>query len=229
MASTRIFWTTVAILAMFNIARSLQLFGAGSDLVIAAIAVLATLLSVRAGLTTSDLGLARRDVRSGLRWGAGAFAAVTVVVLLGAAIPATAGFLDDSRAQVSWPHLLSSIFIGTLLGTVIPEELLFRGVVLGSAVRTWGARRGLLVGSIVFGFWHILPTLANASDNAATAAADESIAGKIGLVVGAVMATTIAGAVFGWLRLRSRSLVAPVLAHLATNSVALVVAWALTR
>ncbi len=217
------------VLAVFNIARSFHLFGAGSDVVVAVIAVIATLLSLRAGLTTSELGLTRRDVRSGLRWGLGAFAIVMVVVLIGAAIPATAGFLDDTRAHVTWVHLLSSIFIATLFGTVIPEELLFRGVVLGSAIHAWGALKGLLIGSIVFGLWHILPTLANASDNAATAAADQSIAGKIGLVVGAVVATTIAGAVFGWLRLRSRSLVAPVLAHLATNSVALVVAWALAR
>jgi membrane protease YdiL (CAAX protease family) len=34
---------------------------------------------------------------------------------------------------------------------------------------------------------------------------------------------------FAWLRLRSRSLVAPVLAHIATNGVALVVAWFVLR
>jgi membrane protease YdiL (CAAX protease family) len=31
--------------------------------------------------------------------------------------------------------------------------------------------------------------------------------------------------VFCWLRLRSRSLIAPVMAHLATNGLALAVAW----
>ena len=44
-------------------------------------------------------------------------------------------------------------------------------------------------------------------------------------MAGAVVVTFVAGLVFGWLRLRSRSLVAPVLAHVATNGLALVAAW----
>ena len=35
----------------------------------------------------------------------------------------------------------------------------------------------------------------------------------------------VAGLVFCWLRLRSRSLIAPVMAHGATNGLALTVAW----
>ena len=41
--------------------------------------------------------------------------------------------------------------------------------------------------------------------------------------------TFVAGLVFAWLRLRSRSLVAPVLAHVATNGLALVAAWAVAH
>jgi membrane protease YdiL (CAAX protease family) len=49
------------------------------------------------------------------------------------------------------------------------------------------------------------------------------------VVLGAVLATFVAGLVFSWLRLRSGSLVAPVLAHLGTNAITFVVAWAVTR
>jgi membrane protease YdiL (CAAX protease family) len=42
-----------------------------------------------------------------------------------------------------------------------------------------------------------------------------------------VALTFAAGLAFGWLRLRSQSLLAPMLAHIATNSVAFVVAWVL--
>jgi membrane protease YdiL (CAAX protease family) len=45
------------------------------------------------------------------------------------------------------------------------------------------------------------------------------------LVLGAVLVTSVAGLAFCWLRLRSGSLVAPVLAHAATNGLALTVAW----
>jgi membrane protease YdiL (CAAX protease family) len=41
----------------------------------------------------------------------------------------------------------------------------------------------------------------------------------------APFSTSVAGVVFSWLRLRSRSLVACVIAHFATNGVALAVAW----
>ena len=44
-------------------------------------------------------------------------------------------------------------------------------------------------------------------------------------MLGAVAATFAAGLAFAWLRLRSRSLLAPVLAHAATNGLGLAVAW----
>jgi membrane protease YdiL (CAAX protease family) len=40
-----------------------------------------------------------------------------------------------------------------------------------------------------------------------------------------VAVTFVAGLVFCWLRLRSRSLIAPVMAHFATNGLALAAAW----
>ncbi len=41
-----------------------------------------------------------------------------------------------------------------------------------------------------------------------------------------IAGTSIAGVGFAWLRLRSGSLLAPVLAHIATNSFSIVTAWA---
>ncbi len=49
------------------------------------------------------------------------------------------------------------------------------------------------------------------------------------IVAGSVATTFIAGLLFCWLRLRSRSLLAPVIAHLSTNAVALVFAWTVVR
>ncbi|MBV8951398.1 MAG: CPBP family intramembrane metalloprotease [Actinobacteria bacterium] len=49
------------------------------------------------------------------------------------------------------------------------------------------------------------------------------------LVAAAVAITFAAGVLFCWLRLRSRSLLAPLLAHLATNGAAFVVAWFVVR
>ena len=46
-----------------------------------------------------------------------------------------------------------------------------------------------------------------------------------GAVIGTVLATAHAGIVLCWLRIGSGSLLAPVLAHIATNSVTFVLAW----
>ena len=49
------------------------------------------------GLGAADLGLARRDLASGLRWGGGAFAAVAAVYLVGLALPTTRDLYRDGR------------------------------------------------------------------------------------------------------------------------------------
>jgi membrane protease YdiL (CAAX protease family) len=66
--------------------------------------------------------------------------------------------------------------------------------------------------ALLFGLWHIPPALNDASGKAAAA--------TLGVVIGTIAATAFAGAVFAWLRVRSGSVVAPMLAHLATNSFA---------
>jgi membrane protease YdiL (CAAX protease family) len=73
----------------------------------------------------------------------------------------------------------------------------------------------------VFGVWHIRPTAAALRVN--------GLAGDRGQararVAAGVAASAAAGVLFSWLRARSGSLAAPVLLHLATNCVGLVVAW----
>ena len=191
-SARRTFWTTVIVLAVFNIVRGLGAFGDLADAATFALSFAVAAVALWRTMTPSDLGLDRTTWRSGVRWGAVAFAVVLAVVVLAA---------------------------------VIPEELLFRGVLLGAALGVWGSRRGLVAASVVFGLWHVFPTLSTAGGNEAFAGADATVLGHLGLVVGAVVSTAVAGAIFGWLRLRSRSLLAPVLAHLSTNGVALVVAW----
>jgi membrane protease YdiL (CAAX protease family) len=69
--------------------------------------------------------------------------------------------------------------------------------------------------SVLFGLWHSKGVLHDASGGIA-----------VGAVVGTVLATTAAGVGFGWLRVRSDSLLAPILAQIATNSGTFAAAWA---
>lgn len=221
----RIFWATAGVLVAFNVLRGVGAFGDLADGLAVVVSFAVAGFALWRGMTPDDLGLSRDTWRSGLRWGLLVLVVVLAVVSIAAFIPATSDFLRDSRADVSALRLVFDVVVGIAIGTVIPEELLFRGVLLGSAMGRWGTWRGLAVASVVFGLWHVFPTLNTAGGNEAFASADSSTLGRIGLVLGAVTVTAIAGAAFGWLRIRSGSLLAPMIAHLSTNGVALVVAW----
>ena len=137
----------------------------------------------------------------------------TLVIAVLVAVPGSRSYFDvgsvaaDSTAQRVLQPLL---FIP--LGTVVFEEVIFRGVLLGVALRVWSRTPALVVTSLCFGLWHLPPALRDASDKGAAAA--------VGVVAGTIAVTTVAGAAFGWLRLRSGSLLAPMMAHVATNSFA---------
>jgi membrane protease YdiL (CAAX protease family) len=224
-----IFVVTAVVLAVFNITRGLGAFGSFDDLAAVGLLVVLAVGAWWTGATRDQLGLRRSDARTGLAWGAGAFLLVLVAVVLAAIVPATSGFLDDSRADVSLPTMVVEVAFVILVATVLPEELAFRGILLGVGRDAWGAWRATLVSSALFGVWHISPTLGTMTANAQLAGTTESTGGQVLVVVGSVAVTFVAGLVFCWLRLRSRSLVAPVIAHLATNGVAFVVAWTLLR
>lgn len=221
----RIFAATVVVLAVFNLARSAGLFGGAADTVGVVLAIVLTAVALRCGLDRTALGLRVADLPAGARDGLVAFGLVVVVIGAAALIPFTSGFLDDSRADVDAFGVMSKVAVGILLGVVIPEELVFRGVLLGAGRAAWGTRVGVLASSAVFGLWHIMPTIGNLGSNAGLGEVDSSSVGRMAVVAGTVLATFTAGLVFSALRLHSRSLLAPVLAHLATNAVAFVVAW----
>jgi membrane protease YdiL (CAAX protease family) len=220
----RCFVLTVGVLVLFTIARSFGLLGPLPVAVSLLVAAL-VLIAWRAGAAPVDLGLARADIGAGVRYGAGAFGVVMLALTLAAVVPATNGFLHDSRAHIDGGRLLYAVGVSIVLLTAIPEEFAFRGVLLGSGLRLWGPWRASLITSALFGLWHIAPTLHTMSDNHMFRGEAASVAGQALLVLGSVAVTSAAGLVFCWLRLRSRSLVAPVIAHVAINGLALTVAW----
>jgi uncharacterized protein len=220
----RCFLLTVGVLVLFTVARGLGWLGppaVAAGLLTGALALIAW----GTGATLADLGLRRADVGTGLLYGAGALGVVLLVLVVAAVIPATNGFLHDSRAHISGGRLAYELGVSIVLLTAIPEEFAFRGVLLGSGVKLWGPWRASLASSVLFGLWHIAPTLHTMGDNRAVSGLSATVGGQVLLVLGAIAVTFVAGLVFCWLRLRSRSLIAPVMAHAAINGLALAVAW----
>jgi len=182
-------------------------------LVVAAVVVL---LGLWAGLGASGIGLDPGRLGCGLRWGAIAAGVVTIVVLVGVLLPTTHGSFDVPRAHVNLRDLALQVLVVIPLRTVLVEELAFRGTLLGLLLDLLPRWWAVASCSVLFGLWHLGGVVTTTTGGAAHVA-------LVGF--GTVAATAAAGVALCWLRLRSQSLAAPLLAHLATDTMPLVAAW----
>jgi uncharacterized protein len=190
------------------------------------LALLAVLVAVRVGgCDARDLGLDREQLGQGLRLGAAAAAVLAVVLIVGAALPATRELFADRRVDPHSVLLLYHTLVRIPLGTVVLEETLFRGVLLGLALRRWSPPVAVAFSSVLFGLWHLLPARGLSGFNPMVATATQGTLRHGLVIVLAVAATALAGAIFCWLRLRTGSLAAPSMLHLAGNSLAFLLAW----
>jgi uncharacterized protein len=183
-------------------------------------------LALLSGASAADLGLNRTDAPRGLVVGAALALLVAVALVIAAALPATRELFEDERvAGLDRGGLAYQGLVRIPLGTAVFEELAFRGVLIALLMRVASTVTAVATSSALFGLWHILPTLSALRVNdigggpAARAAA----------VGGAVVATGIGGVILCWLRLRTGSLVAPVVVHTATNSFAIASAFVVQR
>jgi membrane protease YdiL (CAAX protease family) len=115
------------------------------------------------------------------------------------------------------------------LGTVALEETLFRGVLLGLGRRCWRPGPAVAWSSLLFGLWHVLPARGLPGFSPVVAGAAHGTPRHLLAITLGVAGTALAGVLLCWLRLRARSLLAPVMVHLATNSLAYATAWAILR
>ena len=123
---------------------------------------------------------------------------------------------------------LLTAFIVVPLGTVLLEEVAFRGVLLGLVNRHRGAVWASITSSVLFGHWHILPSLRLGQANQAVGSAlGTDTTGRVLAVLGAVAFTAVAGLLLCELRRRSGSLLAAAALHWATNGLGLLLAAAL--
>lgn len=182
-------------------------------------------LARRAGCDAADLGLDGGHLRGGLRTGAGA--AAVVAAAYGAALasgPDRASLRDRRAVEPTTGAAAYQLAVRIPLGTVLAEEVAFRGVLpalLASPSRPRWAPAA--VSSLLFGLWHLLPSRdLLAVNDGARALADRT--GPTAATGVAVVATAVAGAALQVLRRRGRHLAGPALAHLAANELGFAVA-----
>ncbi|BBX32005.1 abortive infection protein [Mycolicibacterium mageritense DSM 44476 = CIP 104973] len=143
------------------------------------------------------LGLRPPALRSGVRLGAAVASTVAAGVAATTAIPAVRAAMRQRQLPTAPAHW---VLLRIPVGTVWPEEAVFRGALRHLAADAFGPAAGRMLQASAFGLSHI---------------ADARAAGAP--IVGTVLVTGVAGWLFGWLAERSGSVAAPMLAHLAIN------------
>ncbi|MBE1502066.1 membrane protease YdiL (CAAX protease family) [Amycolatopsis lexingtonensis] len=170
-----------------------------------------------AGCTWTDLGLStlRRPALIGL---AGA-ALIAVVFGIALAVPSLRTVYQDGR--VGDPDLGQLLWLTCgriLFGTVLIEEVAFRGVLPGLFGATDDRWRWppILCSAALFGLWHALPALAIGRN-----AAVHAVFGSTPVVVLQVLAMAaagVAGVFLHWWRHAGRGVLASVIVHFTTNA-----------
>ncbi|SDF40283.1 CAAX protease self-immunity [Blastococcus fimeti] len=199
----------------------------GSYVPVNLLAAGALLVGVRAlGWSWAELGRARSALPAGLRWGGACAAVVAAGYAVAVAVPASREALRGGRdAAGSTADVLDQVLVRIPLGTVVWEEIAFRGVLLAVLLRWLRPAVAVGVSAVVFGLWHIRPALGGLPvDGVADGAAGQGLS-----VVLTCTGTAAAGVLLGWLRLRSGSILAPALLHLSTNAGGTVAAVAAYR
>src|SRR3954466_15779149 len=156
------------------------------------------------GLTWSQLGLGRDRLRAGCLWALGALGVVGTVYVVGVLLPPFRPAFQDVRYHVPLPEALRTALVLIPFGTVLLEELAFRSVLWGALSRHLRPWQVLVTSSVLFGFWHVLPSLRIGTSNRGVAEAVGG-AGTVLVVAGTVAFTAIGGLVFGEMRRRSGS------------------------
>jgi uncharacterized protein len=209
LAALLLAWSNLVLPALPADAVLKALFNVGG---VAGLVVSARLL----GLTWADLGVGRGTWGAGARWGG---AAIGVAVLgYGAVLVAAPHLLENPQLAGASPGAL--LLRGLVLipfGTVLAEELAFRGVLHGHSARSLPVRAALGVSAVAFGLWHLTVALGP------SAVPLPPTWGWTSALT--VLAVTVAGGLtLGWLRHRTGSVLAPIGLHLGTNAVGLVAA-----
>ena len=169
-----------------------------------------------AGLSWEELGF--RNARRGLRWAGVIVGAAAVVLAAGAALPLTREAFRDDRYRLGLGGALLTTFVLIPVGTVLLEEVAFRGVLWGLLRRVRGTVFATVVSSALFGLWHVLPSLGLATDNQAIGGAvGTGRSGQVLAIAATVLFTGASGVVFCELRRRSGSLLPSAALHWAVN------------
>ncbi len=179
-------------------------------------------LGAAAGLSAADMGLTlQQQQQPGAGLLVGLAAAVVVVTV--AALPRTRPLFADRRmAGVGPAGTAYRAAVRIPLGTVVLEEVAFRGVLLALLAAVVPLGWAVAGSCVLFGVWHLVPTAALLDVN--RLARDRRL-----ILAGSVVAMAAAGLLLCWLRLATDGIAAPAVVHVSVTATATVAAYVVQR
>ena len=196
--------------------------GGSWQFVLAGAALVAvSILAARAiGLDAAALGLRRAGALRGALVGAfaGAFIATTAVAIMRGVVPALIGqpVMYEPLSRVAAGDLYTHIASFLPFGAVIPEEIAFRGTLLGGLLARYGVRAAVTASAIAFALWHGTVAFFTVMNTTMP------VVLIIPAIAGAFVVLFVGGVTMASLRLTTGSLLTSIAAHWAFNAIILV-------
>jgi len=196
--------------------------GGSWQFVLAGAALIAvSLVAARvSGLNAAALGIRRAGAFRGVLIGAfgGAFIAAAAVAVMRGIAPAVIGqpVVYEPLSRVSANDLSTHIALFLPLGTVIPEEIAFRGTLLAGLRARYGVRTAVTASAIAFALWHGTVTFFTVMNTTMP------VVLIVPAIAGAFVVLFVGGITMAGLRVATGSLLTSIAAHWAFNAIILI-------
>jgi membrane protease YdiL (CAAX protease family) len=173
-----------------------------------------------ANLNLSSIGLSKNKITSGLKFGFFVIGIIATAMLIIFFVDKTV--FQDTRYRQDLLTAIYSVAVFLPLKTVLFEEITFRGILPAIALKVKDEQRfAAMLSSILFGCWHIF----SASKIGNYPVGNYFVIPNIFVMLGVFVATSLAGLLLYWLRVKSDSLVAPILVHWFINAFGIMLAY----
>jgi membrane protease YdiL (CAAX protease family) len=171
-------------------------------------------------LTASEIGWTRQNLGKSVLYGLGVSAVVVLpFVILLCLLPALGLNVKTPRLEaVARDIFWWRILIRIPFGTAFFEEMLFRGIFYGYLIKKMSQVKTILITSLFFAFWHIIPAYEVVSQHLQI--------GSTGMFIGLwfvlMLGSFVGGVLFAWIRYRTKNIAGCIIAHALINVLSLV-------
>lgn len=170
-------------------------------------------------LMSSEVGISRQAVYSGIRV---ALPFMIAIIISGLSLYFfKKDIFLDSRYKQTLADMIIKVLVILPITVVIIEELIFRGVLMAILAQLFDLRFATIVSSLLFGLWHVYSAGGIKADSLHL----PFTVPRVVISVLVILATSMAGLFFAWLRIKNDGIFASILVHWSLNATGVVLAF----